>query len=78
MFVSEQTLPFTVPFAAYGPNLLDNNCIKVSVIATDKSDSKEVYLAEKDVVPHSPTLKVTVGVFTRALMLMWSAAGQYD
>ncbi|RXN29515.1 glutamine gamma-glutamyltransferase [Labeo rohita] len=57
---TEQTLPFTVPFAAYGPNLLDNNCIKVSVIATDKSDSKEVYLAEKDVVPHSPTLKVTV------------------
>ncbi|KAI2663968.1 Protein-glutamine gamma-glutamyltransferase 2 [Labeo rohita] len=57
---TEQTLPFAVPFAAYGPNLLDNNCIKVSVIATDKSDSKEVYLAEKDVVPHSPTLKVTV------------------
>ncbi|XP_073707594.1 protein-glutamine gamma-glutamyltransferase 2 isoform X2 [Garra rufa] len=57
---SEQTIPFTVPFSAYGPKLMDNNCIKVSVIATDKSDSKEAYLAEKDVVPHSPTLTVTV------------------
>uniref|UniRef100_A0A673H1C5 Protein-glutamine gamma-glutamyltransferase 2-like n=2 Tax=Sinocyclocheilus rhinocerous TaxID=307959 RepID=A0A673H1C5_9TELE len=57
---TEQTLPFTLPFTAYGPKLLDNNCIKVSVIAMDKSDPKEVYLAEKDVVPHSPALKVTV------------------
>uniref|UniRef100_A0A8C1L1B0 Protein-glutamine gamma-glutamyltransferase 2 n=1 Tax=Cyprinus carpio TaxID=7962 RepID=A0A8C1L1B0_CYPCA len=57
---TEQTLPFELPFTAYGPNLLDNNCIKVSVIAMNKSDPKEVYLAEKDVVPHSPTLKVTV------------------
>uniref|UniRef100_A0A8C1VTI9 Protein-glutamine gamma-glutamyltransferase 2 n=1 Tax=Cyprinus carpio TaxID=7962 RepID=A0A8C1VTI9_CYPCA len=59
---TEQTLPFELPFTAYGPNLLDNNCIKVSVIAMNKSDPKEVYLAEKDVVPHSPTLKVTVSV----------------
>ncbi|XP_016105477.1 protein-glutamine gamma-glutamyltransferase 2 [Sinocyclocheilus grahami] len=57
---TEQTLPFTLPFTAYGPKLLDNNCIKVSVIAMDKSDPKEVYLAEKDVVPHSPALKLTV------------------
>ncbi|XP_016361140.1 protein-glutamine gamma-glutamyltransferase 2 [Sinocyclocheilus anshuiensis] len=57
---TEQTLPFTLPFTAYGPKLLDNNCIKVSVIAMDKSNPKEVYLAEKDVVPHSPALKVTV------------------
>uniref|UniRef100_A0A8C1L694 Protein-glutamine gamma-glutamyltransferase 2 n=1 Tax=Cyprinus carpio TaxID=7962 RepID=A0A8C1L694_CYPCA len=62
VLVSEQTLPFELPFTAYGPNLLDNNCIKVSVIAMNKSDPKEVYLAEKDVVPHSPTLKVTVSV----------------
>lgn len=57
---TEQTLPVTLPFTAYGPKLLDNNCIKVSVIGTDKSDPKEVYLAEKDVVPHSPTLSITV------------------
>ncbi|XP_058635407.1 protein-glutamine gamma-glutamyltransferase 2 isoform X2 [Onychostoma macrolepis] len=57
---TEQTLPFTLPFTAYGPKLLDNNCIKVSVIGTDKSDPNAVYLAEKDVVPHSPTLSVTV------------------
>uniref|UniRef100_A0A672PRK5 Protein-glutamine gamma-glutamyltransferase 2 n=1 Tax=Sinocyclocheilus grahami TaxID=75366 RepID=A0A672PRK5_SINGR len=62
VLVSEQTLPFTLPFTAYGPKLLDNNCIKVSVIAMDKSDPKEVYLAEKDVVPHSPALKLTVSV----------------
>ncbi|XP_067228882.1 protein-glutamine gamma-glutamyltransferase 2 isoform X1 [Chanodichthys erythropterus] len=57
---TEQTLPFTVPFAAYGPKMLDNNCIKVSAISTEKNEPKETYLAEKDIVPHSPTLKISV------------------
>ncbi|XP_043088098.1 protein-glutamine gamma-glutamyltransferase 2 isoform X2 [Puntigrus tetrazona] len=57
---TEQSLPFTLPFTAYGPKLMDNNCIKVSVIASDKSQG-QVYLVEKDVVPHSPELNVTVG-----------------
>lgn len=54
----EQVIPILIPFAAYGPKLLDNNCIKVSVIATDK-DSKEAYLVERDVVPHCPPLQLT-------------------
>ncbi|XP_065130868.1 protein-glutamine gamma-glutamyltransferase 2 [Paramisgurnus dabryanus] len=57
---TEQIIPIVIPFAAYGPELLDNNCIKVSVIATDKSDSKLVYLVEKDIVPHNPSLQLTV------------------
>ncbi|ROK31087.1 Protein-glutamine gamma-glutamyltransferase 2 [Anabarilius grahami] len=57
---TEQTLPFTVPFAAYGPKMLDNNCIKVSAISTEKNEPKETYLAEKDIVPHSPTLKISM------------------
>ncbi|XP_067314791.1 protein-glutamine gamma-glutamyltransferase 2 isoform X2 [Pseudorasbora parva] len=55
---AEQTLSFTVPFAAYGPKMMDNNCIKVCVIATDKTG--ETYLAEKDIVPHSPSLVIRV------------------
>ncbi|XP_077103681.1 protein-glutamine gamma-glutamyltransferase 2 isoform X2 [Siphateles boraxobius] len=56
----EQTLSFMVPFAAYGLKMMDNNCIKVSAIATEKTEAKEIYLAEKDIVPHSPALNLTV------------------
>ncbi|XP_057194811.1 protein-glutamine gamma-glutamyltransferase 2 [Triplophysa rosa] len=56
----EHVIPILIPFATYGPKLLNNNCIKVSVIATDKKDSKDVYLVEKDIVPHSPPLHLVV------------------
>ncbi|XP_051986628.1 protein-glutamine gamma-glutamyltransferase 2 [Xyrauchen texanus] len=56
----EQTIPVTIPFSAYGQKLQDNNCIKVSVIAMDKTDPKEIFLVDRDIVPHNPTLNLTV------------------
>ncbi|XP_030634770.1 protein-glutamine gamma-glutamyltransferase 2-like [Chanos chanos] len=53
-----QSLPITIPFSSYGEKLLDNNSIKVSVIATNKRDSNETYLAQKDIVLQSPPLKI--------------------
>ncbi|XP_030634968.1 protein-glutamine gamma-glutamyltransferase 2 [Chanos chanos] len=55
----DQSIPITIPYSSYGPKMLTNNSIKVTVIATDKEDPKETFLAQKDIVPQSPTLKIT-------------------
>ncbi|XP_036444112.1 protein-glutamine gamma-glutamyltransferase 2-like [Colossoma macropomum] len=49
-----------IPFEIYGPKMLFNNSIKVSAIAKNEYDSKVIYMAEKNIVPQSPTLTLTV------------------
>ncbi|KAG9277846.1 protein-glutamine gamma-glutamyltransferase 2-like [Astyanax mexicanus] len=56
----EQSVPITIPFADYGEKMLNNNSIKVSAVAKNAKDPKEVYMADKDIVPHSPPLTITV------------------
>ncbi|KAL7853247.1 hypothetical protein AOLI_G00200910 [Acnodon oligacanthus] len=56
----ELFLLIDIPFANYGPKMLFNNSIKVSAIARNAHDSKEIYIAEKDIVPQRPTLTLTV------------------
>ncbi|XP_072539121.1 protein-glutamine gamma-glutamyltransferase 2 [Salminus brasiliensis] len=56
----ELCLPITIPFADYGDRMLVNNSIKVSAIAKNAKDPREMYMAEKDIVPPSPPLSITV------------------
>ncbi|XP_030634772.1 protein-glutamine gamma-glutamyltransferase 2-like [Chanos chanos] len=55
----ELDIPVSIPFSSYGERMLENNSIKVSVIVKNKLDSDETYLAQRDIVPQNPPLKIT-------------------
>ncbi|CAB1354292.1 unnamed protein product [Coregonus sp. 'balchen'] len=41
-----------------GRHMLENNSIKVSAVVTDKVNSEEVYITEKDIVPERPSVTI--------------------
>ncbi|KAL6470659.1 hypothetical protein MHYP_G00217780 [Metynnis hypsauchen] len=56
----EQFLLINIPYANYKQKMLVNNSIKVLAIARNSYDSKEIYIAEKDIIPQRPTLTLKV------------------
>ncbi|XP_056156869.1 protein-glutamine gamma-glutamyltransferase 5 [Lampris incognitus] len=54
------SIPILIPFSMYGKHMVYCDSLKVSAIATDKMDPKQVYLTESNIVVQDPPLSITV------------------